>query len=199
MSEEQPSDPQPGSDDTLQAWIDRAKRAHELVEAVDLQKVAEHNAEEVDKLASVNGALQDLSEGKSIDHVEGVDEVVEELDPVARRKAQLYAHIDAAGWTDRLGRVLSVDGNNASLKPLELIPHRKGLPEFDLCIAPEKAVGLGNFALFISAQGVFSAAVNDPASKHHWRITRSRPYESIPELYKIIQLFSQSGDEKSRG
>ncbi|MEM9620144.1 MAG: hypothetical protein AAF993_00750 [Pseudomonadota bacterium] len=188
----------PADNDSLQAWIERAKRAHELVEAVDLDKVAQHDAEEVGKVTSVGQALDNLSAGGEIEHVEGVDEVAADLDADDQRRADLLAHLTAAGWTERVGRVLFVDGDTTALKPVELIPHRKGLPEFDICIAPEQAVGLGNFALLISAQGVFSATVNEPSSKHHWHITRSRPYDSIEELFKIIVQFSQSGDEKGR-
>ncbi len=194
MSEDQ-TNPAPEDNDSLQAWMDRAKRAHELVEAVDLDKVVKHDTEEVDKLNSVTGALADLSDGKEITHVEGVDEVVESLDPAAERKVQLLSQMAAVGWSDRLGRVLFIEGGNTSLKPVELIPHRKGLPEYDICIAPEQAVGNGNFALFISANGVFSASVSEPTSKHHWRISRSQPYESVQQLLKTIIQFGQVGED----
>ena len=87
----------PPDPDDLNAWIARAKRAHELVDAVDLNKVAAHDGIELNKLDAVNEALGDLSNGGAINHVEGVDEVIRELSPEEQHKAEHkqeynYAH-----------------------------------------------------------------------------------------------------------
>ena len=183
------------SSDNLQAWIDRAKRAHELVDAVDLQKIAQHDDSEVGKLGAINNALNDLSQGGVVHHVEGVDEVVHELAPDDQRKVELLAKIADAGWASRLGRVLLNTSEGMELKPLQLIPHREGLPQYDACVAPEQAVGLGNYGLFISEQGIFGASIGEPASKHHWHIARSRPYDNFAELQKCIEQFSRTAFE----
>jgi hypothetical protein len=184
----EPSNP---GKDTLDAWIDRAKRAHELVDAVDLQKVAEHDAVELNKLSTVTAALNDLSKGKEIDHVEGVDDVMPEINAEQMRKTKLFSEIAGAGWVDRMGRILSVDARHAVVKPLELIPHQEGLPDFDICIAPEQRVSYGNYGIFVSEHGVFAASIAEPVNKHHWRIDRSRPYENEEELTRSITQFSQ--------
>ncbi len=177
--------------DTLDDWIDRAKRAHELVDAVDLEKVAAHDQAEINKLSTVGAALDDLAHGKAVDRVEGVDDVVPEIDAEQLRKTQLFSNIAGAGWVDRMGRVLSVDGKQSVVKPLELIPHQEGLPPFDICIAPEQRVSYGNYGIFVSAQGIFAASIAEPVSKHHWRIDRSQPYDNEQELLRSITQFSQ--------
>ena len=183
------------ADDDLNAWIERAKRAHELVDAVDLNKVAAHDDIELSKLKAVNGALADLSHGEDVEHVEGVDEVVLELSPAEQQKAELLNLLTEAGWGSRIGRTLWQQGNQEELRALELIPHREGLPAFETCVAPEQAVGNGYFALFISEHGIFGASVAEPPSKHHWHITRSRPYDTHPELLKCIEQFSRTAFE----
>jgi hypothetical protein len=182
------------SEDSLGNWIDRAKRAHELVDAVDLDKVAAHDPVELNKLGTVSQALNDLGRGKEIERVEGVDEVMPEIDEDQQRKAILFSDIASAGWVERMGRILCVDEEGTHVKPLELIPHKEGLPEFDICIAPEQRLSRGNYGLFISSHGIFAASISEPVSKHHWRIDRSRPYEADEELHKSIAQFSQNDE-----
>lgn len=190
-----PADDGRNDDDSLETWINRAKRAHELVEAVDLEKVAAHDAGEIHKLDSVSDALQQLSEGNAPDHVEGVDEVIPALDAEQQRRADLMAVIAEDGWVERMSRVLTLADGGATLRPLEIIPHREGLPDFDICVAPEEAIGIGNFALFVSATGIFAASINEPASKHLWRIARSRPYETIDELRGALRNYATTAFE----
>ncbi len=191
MDESKPEDAAQ-NEDSLETWINRAKRAHELVDAVDLDKVVAHDSNEVNKLDSVSDALHELSQGNMLEHVEGVDEVIPELDAEQQRRADLFAAIAEDGWVERMSRVLTMNDGNPTLRPLEIIPHREGLPDFDICVAPEEAVGNGNFALFVSATGVFAATISEPASKHLWRIVRSRPYETFDELRNALRQYSTS-------
>ncbi|MEM7098000.1 MAG: hypothetical protein AAF541_07050 [Pseudomonadota bacterium] len=180
------------SDDDLNAWIERAKRAHELVEAVDLDKVVAHEAIELEKLQAVNNALEDLAQGGEVGLVEGVDEVVHDLSPADQERAQLMELLTEAGWGSRLARTLWIKGEETEMRAMELIPHREGLPNFETCVAPEQAVGNGYFALFISHHGIFGASIAEPPSKHHWHIARSRPYETPEELLSCIEQFSRT-------
>lgn len=189
-----PANPAGHKEDTLGDWINRAQRAHELVDAVDLQKVTAHDPVELNKLETVGRALNDLGRGKEIEHVEGVDEVVPDIDENQQRKANLFSDIAGAGWIDRMGRILCVDEQGTHVKPLELIPHQEGLPEFDICIAPEQRLSRGNYGIFISSHGIFAASISEPVSKHHWRIDRSRPYDADDELHKSISQFSQNDE-----
>ena len=158
---------------------------------MDLQKVAAHDEAELNKLSTVSAALGDLAEGKSVERVEGVDDVMPEIDEDQMRRTELFSAIASAGWIDRMGRVLSVDGSQSVVKPLELIPHQEGLPKFDICIAPEQRVSYGNYGIFVSSHGIFAASIAEPVSKHHWRIDRSRPYDNEEELLQSISQFSQ--------
>ncbi|MEZ5559883.1 MAG: hypothetical protein R3E86_15230 [Pseudomonadales bacterium] len=176
-------------EDTVQDWIVRAKRAHELVGKVDLGKIASHDADELRKLSAVTGALESLSAGDDVEFLAGVDEdEITELDPLQMRRANLLAVLDAAGFGDRLGRVYAV-GEDASLRPLDLIPHQQGLPEFDLCIAPEHAPAGSAQGIFVSERGVFIAMIPEPVTRHKWRIVRSRPYDDEQEMLATIRRF----------
>ena len=176
--------------DSIGAWINRAKRAHELVDAVDLERIAIHDKGEIEKLETVTEALDELSHGKDVEHVEGVDSVLPELDPEQQRKSELLQTIAEGGFAERIGRVLFISDTEPQLKPLELIPHQEGLPGFDVCVAPDEASHTGNFGLFISSQAIFAAMISDPPTTHHWRVVQSGPHENADEMIDLIKQFS---------
>lgn len=192
---EAPCETQAPDGTSLSDWINRAKRARQLVDAVDLQKVFEHDETEVAKVASVSSALYELGQGHDLGHVEGVDEVVPNIDEHILRRSALVEALSAAGFADRIGRVRTAQGGQSVLRPLDLIPHHEGLPDFDLCIAPEIAPQSGHSGLFITSNGLFAASIADPPNTHHWHIARSRPYEQDEELIENIRLFDESGFE----
>ena len=101
---ENPNDenPEPASEssNSLQDWIARAKRAHELVDAVDLKKVVEHDATERAKVTTVSEALTDLEAGQMVAHVEGIGEVVVEVNELQHKRAKLIALVDSFGQAD---------------------------------------------------------------------------------------------------
>ena len=181
----------PTDSQSLDELIKLAKRTHELVDAVDLKKVAAHDQDELGKVAHVKDALTDLEQGKEVLHVDGVDSVVPQLDAEQQRVVAILNLLADQGWSDRIGRVLHAHHDTTALRPLDLIPHYEGLPEFDVCIAPNEAAGAGNFALLISDSGIFAASVGDPPDKHTWRIHRSRPYDSEQELLHMLKQFSE--------
>jgi len=172
--------------------MERAKRAHELVDAVDLTKVATHDKEETNKLDTVTSALDDLSAGRDVGHVEGIDEIQVEADPTAAEKSRIIGVIEQGGWTDDIGRLLHRDGEQIGQRPLDLIPHREGLPAYELCLAVTNAQGDGCFGIFVSARGLFAASIAEPVTKHHWRIARSTSYDNDTELLTSIETFRQT-------
>lgn len=190
---ENPNDenPEPGSEssNSLQDLINRAKRAHELVDAVDLKKVAKHDGAEMAKVSTISEALTDLEAGQMVAHVEGIDEVIIEINEHQQQRAELIALVDSFGWADRINRVLHRINGVQELKPLELIQHTEGLPEFEMCVAPEVAATDGGYGLFVTMSGVYAGTINTPTNKHHWRIVRSRPYDNADELQANLSKF----------
>jgi hypothetical protein len=61
------------SDESVQEWIARVRRARELVDRGDLDEVAGHNPQAIEKLAKVTSALGELSEGRKVEYLPGVD------------------------------------------------------------------------------------------------------------------------------
>lgn len=178
---------------SVQHWIDVAKRAQDLVSRVDLEKVARHDPQEVAKLPHLTGALGELSLGSLVGFVPGVDvDEAPELDPEQLRLAQLTETLIREGLGDRLGRLFVMNaetGEAGTLRPLDFIPHRQGLPEFLLCVAPDFAPMEGANGIFVSERGVFAALIPEPATRHRWRIARSRPFDDEREMVASVRHF----------
>lgn len=183
--------PNSTNEDSLEVLMQRAQRARELVNAMDLDKIANHDPSEVAKIGSVKDALENLQNGDAVEHVEGVDDVVP-VEPATSEKGRLIEIIKSIGMTEHVSRVMHQAGNDCSLQPFELIPHHEGLPEFLVTLAPKRVTGEGNFVVLLNQAAVFAASIKDPANKHHWRIARSRPYESTEELAQFLDQFIEN-------
>ncbi len=175
---------------TLGDLLDSARRAHELVDALDLKKVSAHDQEEIQKLKAVSAAMEDLAQGKRVEHVDGVDDVVPALNEAQKRRSELLQILTQAGWSDNIGRILTNNEEGSTTRPMEIIPHQEGLPQFDVCLAPLHAKGLGNFAVCVSAAAVFATSLREPPEKHLWRTLSSGPYEGTDELLQLIDNFT---------
>jgi hypothetical protein len=175
--------------DSVQDWIDRAKRAHDLVERVDLGRVEAHDAKEVNKLDKITAALHSLSQGTNVEYVPGVDEdEAPTLDENHIRRSELMELLDKAGLGERLGRVY-MNNTDDPVRLLELIPHNEGLPPFDVCVAPDHTPADGAQGIFISERGVFAALIPEPVTRHKWRILRSRPFDDHNDMLDTVQRF----------
>lgn len=182
--------------DTMQELLQRAQRTHELIAALDLKKVAEHDPTERDKLNAVSNALQTIASGEAVGPVEGVDQVAS-LGDTATNVATLTQHLDACGLTERIGRVWCTSTQPSSMKPLEIIPHREGLPPFEFVIAPLSASGKGYFGLFIDANQVYAAQIAAPNSHHLWHVCAQEMYGRPEELVDCLTRFSENTFEQS--
>ena len=177
-------------EESLADLMKQVRRAQEIISQVDFEKIASHDADEVSKLGGVTDALEALSKGEEVSRVDGIDEV-ENSDPRQAWIADLMQLLDDSGYSDRVGRVYSINAGDDSgqWKPLALVPHREGIPLHDLCLAPDYAPAEGAHGLFISATGVFSAHVTLPFSRHKWKVQRSQRYDSNEELLAIVASY----------
>lgn len=174
----------------LQPWIDRARAVQRLVGLVDLERIANHDVAEFKKLAKVSRAMNSLCI-ENDNPVSGVDHTEEALtlDDHQMKRSELVRALDDAGYSDRLGRIY-ISNFDDPIRPLDLIPHIQGLPEFDVCMAPEHSPPDGAQGIFISERGVFAAFIPEPAIRHKWRILRSRPYDDLAELLTTVRRFA---------
>ncbi len=179
-------------DRSLDELLQIAKRAQSIIAHLDLDAVARHDPHEVEKLGRVADAMIALEKGEEVAYVPGVDDDEQAgppmLDPHQVRRSELLALLDAAGLSDRTGRVY-VSEAEPPLKPLDAIPHCDGVPRFDVCIAPDYAPSDGAHGIFVTERGVFSVMVVSPFMENRWRVLRSMPYDSEAEMIDTIKRY----------
>jgi hypothetical protein len=176
---------------SLAELLEIAKRAQDIIARLDLEAVSKHDPAEVSKLKRIADAVTALDNGEQVDFVPGVDEdetVMPVIDPAKARASALLALLERQGYSERLGRVF-VAGIAEPLKPLAYVPHLDGLPEFDMCVAPEWSPVDGAHAVLVSERGVFAALVPTPVDENRWRIMRSAPYESESEMLTVLRRY----------
>ena len=174
----------------LQPWIDRARAVQRLVGLVDFERIANHDVAEFKKLAKVSRAMNLLCIEKDDPvSVVGATEEAPAFDEHQMKRSELMKALDDAGYGDRLARIYMSNFDDP-IRPLDLIPHIQGLPEFDVCVAPEYSPPDGAQGIFISEQGVYAAFIPEPATRHKWRILRSRPYDDLAELLTTVRRFT---------
>ena len=172
----------------------RARRAQQFIAQVDLEKIVEHDPAEFEKLGKASRAMESIcaEEDKPAATLPDMTDPIEEaptLDEHDQKRSELMSVLDAAGYGDRLGRIYMSNFDDP-IRPLDLIPHIQGLPVFDVCVAPEHSPPDGAQGLFVSEQGIFAAFIAEPATRHKWKILRSRRYDDHAELLTTIRRFS---------
>ena len=176
---------------SLSELVDIAKRAQDIISRLDLDAVSRHDPAEVAKLQRIADAVSALDNGEQVNFVPGVDEdenALPVIDPAKARATALLAFLERQGLSARLGRVY-VAGIPEPVKPLAFVPHLDGLPDFDMCVAPDWSPVDGAHGVLISERGVFAALVPAPVDENRWRIMRSSPYDSDAEMVAVLKRY----------
>ena len=112
------------------------------------------------------------------------EEPVRVADASDLNKIEIVERLETLG-EHRLGRIY-VTNSERPWRSLDYVPHRDGLPPFDICIAPDHAPIDGAHGLFISGRGVSACVIAEPVTQHSWRVVKSLPWESLDEMMTIV-------------
>lgn len=106
-------------------------------------------------------------------------------DPAGVSLTALIDDLDDLGMAELIGRVVLI-ADRPSYRPLEVIPHREGLPSFNLVIAPRSGSLRGATGIFIGIKQLVLASVAAPIDNHPWRIDRRDSFDNQPELIELL-------------
>ncbi|MBV1906631.1 MAG: DUF1552 domain-containing protein [Pseudomonadales bacterium] len=185
---------------SLDTLLEDAKRAQSLMESLDLNLIVEHDESEIRQLNQVISELEQIESAQAQPASESPSTPgqssdtpkqqtpPEDAQPRTMEETDILTVVQNAGFGSRVGRVY-FSGLDYPIKPLDYIPHRNGLPNFDVCLAPESAPAEAVQAIFVSERGVFCASITEPVADNSWRIIRSMPYRSNDEMLDLIQRF----------
>jgi hypothetical protein len=193
-----------------QKIINEAKKLLLVSQGLDYQKVLAHDGGEVEKLRNsllglnirwgdrsladyankleapppgANSAVQKGSEGIDTQGVLSSNTVA--------RQGKIVEALSEEGFSERSDCVYSSFVKSRSL-PFKQVPHRHGLPDFDIVVAPDFSPNPGLHGIFISADAVMSItlAIVEGQSAQLWQIEKQQNYSSQEQMVDYVTLMS---------
>ena len=188
---------------------DEAVQLVTVSQAIDYQQIIANNRAEVAKLRKVVEAIrrkrlpadealimdpgplakaQDVGVMKS----QGVPSR-EDPDVQRARRQDITRALVREGFDARLAKVYCSDTVSRSLA-FKSVPHRYGLREFDMVIAPDFCPQAGMHGIFIGRKEVYSAILVNPAERNDWRVLKQGPYQTLDEMVELVTLLAAGFD-----
>jgi len=176
---------------------------------LDYSKIASHDVDEVAKLKATLFALKiGVSNNESLDGYatkqsqvssSGMDGETKSAfvdDEEGReRQARILDSLGQEGFDDRAGQVYNSFVKSRRMRFQE-VPHRLGLPEFDVVISPDFAPNPGLHGIFINSKAVMSItlALDDSAEGKEWKVLKRKEYEGEEQMVDCATLMSAGFD-----
>ncbi len=160
----------PMAEGSLTELIEQVRATSRSMQSVDLEKAGKGDPEFLARLGDAIDELTDVVENGAISS-----------DP-------LVALLQRHGFGARIDKVYT--GNRVEpFTSLADVPHRNGLPPFEICLAPDYSPIDGLQGIFLTGRGIFNATVPYPVEQHTWRVQRNIPYESPDDLIAKVRRF----------
>lgn len=159
-------------------------------QAIDYKQIVANNHREVEKLRVL---LHSMRKGTSTGAQDRTQQVFKQPisapeDVTAVRKTIIQVLVEG-GFENRLRQVYCSSSEKRSI-PFKSVPHRRGLVDFSMVIAPDFAPQAGLHGIFITATQVYSALLANPAENKDWRVLKKVPYKSPNEMAELVTLLA---------
>lgn len=116
-------------------------------------------------------------------------------DRIKGRQARVCESLGKEGFEDRVSQVYNSFVGSRRMR-IEEVPHRIGLPEFDVVIAPDFAPNQGLHGIFINSKAVMSItlALDESEAGKQWKIVKTKAFSSEDEMIECATLMSAGFD-----
>lgn len=167
----------------------------EMCKRLDYQQIIAHKPEAVEALKDAMRILRgSLPKGnETLENYAAKPEVREPapIDKVAllERRRQLVEAFGHAGLAERLGKVYCSE-TAQRLLPFKDIPHKQGLPQFDLVVGPDFAPQSGYHGIFIGEQEVLSCVLPLPCDTVQWQIRERHRFADLDQVVDLVSMLS---------
>jgi hypothetical protein len=176
--------------------------------SLNYAKIGAHDLEEVAKLRA---ALLDLKISNSNDDAidsYAIRQVTRNSDlgggskflyqddkEIKERRSRVCESLGNEGFEDRVSQVYNSFVGSRRMR-IDEVPHRVGLPEFDVVIAPDFAPNPGLHGIFISSKAVMSItlALDESEDGKRWKVLKRKEFSSEDEMVECATLMSAGFD-----
>ena len=187
------------------------KNAEALLSAfkrIDFQKVLSHDVLEVEKLKDVlnslqiafkrptepldyytsnaNASDQNLLPLNSVTELEATDQS-SQLNSPFKSKDDIISALAVAGFADRVGLVYSSFSDSRTLDFTQT-QHCRGLPSFEVVVAPDFAPVSGVHGVFISTTDIMSIIIPADHVDGDWQILKRKSFTNRKAMMDFLSL-----------
>lgn len=194
--------------------LDQADLVASACKTLNFSKIVEHDTAEVEKL---NDVIKDLSITKAAKMDEDLadyampaatgkarskpdtsdtpaEQLVESKEAVMARRHALLKDLSKEGFNDRVGKVYNSFSNERSIA-FNQVPHRRGLPPFDLVMAPDFAPVAGLHGIFLKDNEVMSIILAaDSNGDSQWHVLKRKTFSNSDEMLELVTLIASGFD-----
>lgn len=165
----------------------------EMCKRLDYQQIIAHKPEAVaalkDAMRIIRGSLpdeplEDYASKPAVREPASVDKVA-----LLERRRQLVEALGQAGLAERMGKVYCTE-TSQRLLAFKDIPHKQGLPQFDLVVGPDFAPQGGYHGIFIGEQEVMSCLLPLPCDTVQWQIRERHRFANIDQVVDLVSMLS---------
>lgn len=181
------------SKDDIQQLLSQAVDLVEMCKRLDYQQIIAHKPEAVaalkDAMRIIRGSIND----EPLDNYAN-KQVVRESSPeekaaLLERRRHLVEVLGHAGLAGRMGKVYSTEATQR-LIPFKDIPHKHGLPQFDLVVGPDFSPQSGFHGIFIGEQEIMSCLLPVPAETVQWQIRERHRFANLDQAVDLVGSLS---------
>lgn len=161
--------------------------------------------ESLDKYASkpIDGSSGSNESFDSLDDLPPLDDMdmaeLEAADGSASTEApfgnkdEIMAALAVEGLDGRAGMVYNSLSDSRTL-PFGQVHHRRGVPRFDVVVAPDFAPVSGMHGVFISTSEIMSIILPSDNASADWQVLKRKPFNSSEEMIDYLSLISAGFD-----
>ena len=166
----------------------------EMCKQLDYQEIIAHKPEAVAALQNavrlIRGTLPVNEElgNYAAKQEERAERTVDKAALLERRKLFVEA-LGQAGLADRLGKVYCTESAQ-HLVAFREIPHKRGLPQFDMVVGPDFSPQSGYHGIFIGEQEVLSCLLPQPCDTQQWQIRERHRFSSREQVVNLVSMLS---------
>jgi hypothetical protein len=189
-----PQEESVNSKDDIDNLLRQAVDLVEICKRLDYQQIIAHKPEAVaalqDAMRVIRGTLPNAEPLENY----ASKPVTPEPAPVDKaalleRRRQLVEVLGHAGLAERLGKVYNTEAEQR-LIAFKDIPHKQGLPQFDLVVGPDFSPQSGFHGIFIGEQEVMSCLLPAPADTVQWQIRERHRFANLEQAVDLVSMLS---------
>ena len=167
----------------------------EICKQLDYQEIIAHKPEAVAALQNavrlIRGTLpvnEEPLDSYAEKQPERPERTVDKAALLERRRLFVEA-LGQAGLADRLGKVYCTESAQR-LVAFREIPHKHGLPQFDMVVGPDYSPQSGYHGIFIGEQEVMSCLLPQPFDTMQWQIRERHRFSNREQVVDLVSMLS---------